>query len=192
MSFFDDIYGKLAYGSTAQGSTTVYDQLKSAGLSPEQKPSLDTLKAVRDILVKIVSPDDACLLLAWLGGAHDRADPNFLFVDIGLSAQSACGVAQWKQALGSFAYRSVDEALGDMTARGADLAKCAALIRGAGKAKAKASAKKQASEANADALQLAKDALAAVTPEGLGSSVSVGVGVAVAVVALVIAYKVLK
>lgn len=209
------------------GSSPIYDQLKDTGLSASSKPSASTLDKVRGVLVKVVSPEDACLLLAWLGGAHDAADAAFASTSVALSAQAACGqdlssVDQAKKAAaaagaaqgsilgptgiaagaalgwlgatlaGQKAYRGINTVLDDMAARGSDLAKCAELLRGAGKGVAKASAKKQNKEADADALKLAKDALGAVTPDGLGQPIGIGLGVAAAAVAVVVAYKILK
>ncbi len=213
--------------TTPQKATSYYyDLLKKAGLS-SSKPSQATLQKVQAVLVKVVSPADACLLLAWLGGAHDAADPQFASTSSALSAQAACGqeptgvdaakkaaagvgaaqgsvfgpagalvgaAAGWLGATfaGKATYRSVGSVLADMATRNSDLQKCAELIKAAGTATAKESAKKANKEANADALKLAKDSLAAVTPEGLGSGVKVGVAVAAGVAVLVIAYKVLK
>lgn len=175
----------------AKGGSSWAAKLSSAGLGA-YKPSLQTLQKVQPILAAMMPAEDACLVQAWLGGAHDRADLSFLFTDIGLTAQSACGVSAWSQALGDFAYRSVAEALDDLASQSADKAAAAELIRKAGKATAKQSAKKQDEEAQKDAKEMAKGALDALTPQGFGGAVSLGAGVAVAVVIAVVAWKVLK
>ena len=216
-------------GATSPKSAGSYfvDELKKAGLKAGVKPVLSTLEKVKSVLAKIAAPDDACLILAWLGGAHDASDVAFASTSSGLSAQAACGqslqgVDAAKKAAaaagaaqgsifgptgalvgaavgwfgttvaGQKTYRSVGAALDSMAAVGPDLKKCSELIRSAGNAVAKESAKKQNKEANADALKLAKDALGAVTPQGLGPSLGVGLGVVAAVAVAVIVYRVLK
>lgn len=173
----------------APAKSGLADKLSKAGLG-DHKPSLQTLQAVQPLLAAVMPADDACLVGAWLGGAHDRADSDFLFVDTGLTAQTACGVSQAAQAAGGWFYRSVDEALDDLAAAGNSDA--ADLIRKAGKATAKKSAKKQTQEAQDDAKKLAKKALDYATPDGFGSAISLGAGVAAAVVVAVVAWKILK
>lgn len=201
MDIWNQLYGEVMTKTTTGKAPTskgweaapakfdLADKLSKAGLAAH-KPSLATLQKVQPILVAAMPAEDACLLGAWLGGAHDRADGDFLFVDTGLTAQTACGISQWAQAAGGWAYRSVDEVLADLAAAGHKDA--ADLIKTAGKSTAKQSAKKQTEEANKDAKKLAKDALGAVTPDGFGSSISLGAGVAVAAVVVVVAWKLLR
>lgn len=194
---YNDVVAGLTTGQAPAGNgwtaapanSGLADKLSKAGLAAH-KPSLAVLQKVQPILAAAMPAEDACLVGAWLGGAHDRADSDFLFVDTGLTAQTACGISQWAQAAGGWAYRSVGEALDDLAAAGHEEA--AKLIRLAGKSTAKQSAKKQTEEANKDAKKLAKDALGAVTPEGFGTSISLGAGVAVAVVVAVVAWKLLR
>lgn len=155
---------------------SIYNQLKKAGLVAGLKPDGKTALAVAPVLNSSgLSSDDACLLQAWLGGAHEQDDPQFSFVSWDLSAQAACGMSKpWF----GFTGHSVYDALKQLEKIDAKAAK---LVKSCGEAKAKASAKKQTSEAEDDAKKLANEALAVVTT----GAISVGTIAAVAVVAYI-------
>lgn len=194
---YNDVVASLTTGQAPAGNgwtaapakSGLADKLSKAGLSAH-KPSLAVLQKVQPILAAALPAEDACLVGAWLGGAHDWNDPDFFSTSPSLGAQAACGVSVFNEFLGPFAYRTIDDVLDDLAAAGHEEA--AKLIRLAGKSTAKQSAKKQTEEANKDAKKLAENALGAVTPEGFGTSISLGAGVAVAVVVAVVAWKLLR
>lgn len=166
--------GNVPAGGSAPVS--VYDQLKKAGLAAGLKPDGKTALAVAPILnASGISAEDACLLQAWLGGAHEQDDPQFSFVSWDLSAQAACGLS--KPWFGFFGH-SVYDALASLAKFDA---KAAELVKSCGEAKAKASAKKQTAEAEADAKKIGEQALSVVTTSAIG----VGTIAAVALVAYV-------
>lgn len=168
-----------------------YDKLKATGMGYGLKPSRDERIAAGPILASSgLSAQSACLLQAWLGGAHDAhqqgiswqiggatiGQPGFSFVAYELSAQAACGIPDswWIWSL-----PSIDGALSELRAIDG---KAAELVESAGRATAAASAKKQMSEAEADAAKLRNQALSAVSVGAIG----IGTVVAVAAVAYLV------
>jgi hypothetical protein len=152
-----------------------YDKLKAAGLSYELKPNRDEAIASAQILADSgISELSACILQAWLGGAHDEKDPAFYATSQKLSAQWYCGdkVGFTDIVLGR---DNVYYCLGELAKIDS---KAAELVESAAKAKAKASAKKQDAEAQADAQKIYNEALSAV---GVGA---IGLGTVVTVVAV--------
>ena len=172
---------------------SIYNQLKKAGLAAGLKPSkdADALK-VRQILDKSgLELRDACLLQAWMFGAHDKYNQGvsveafgttwggagFTATSGALSAQSACAeyITFGDQLLLNDSIssalsnlKSIDKAAGE-------------LVESVGNAKAKASAKKQDVEAEKDAEKIREKALAVVST----GAISVGAIAAVAVVAYI-------
>lgn len=141
-----------------------YDKLRAAGISYGLKPLGEEALAAGPILAESgLTQRSACLLQAWLGGAHDARDQQFAFTAYGLSAQAACGIENpWFE----WSLPSVSDALNEL--RDLDN-KAADLVESAGKAKAKASAKKQTAEAEADAEKLRQQALSAVSVGAIGT-----------------------
>lgn len=165
-----------------------YDKLREAGISYGLKPSGPEALAAGPILAQSgLSSQSACLLQAWLGGAHDATDEGVSyqlfgatigwegssFIAYELSAQYACGISD---TLFGWSLPKMSTAVDEL--RKID-AKAADLVDSAGKAKAKASYKRQTTEAQADAEKLGKQALSAVSVGAIG----VGTVVAVAAVA---------
>lgn len=155
-----------------------YDKLKAAGIAYGLKPDGAAAIAAGQILADSgISELSACVLQAWLGGAHDEEDTDFLATSSKLSAQYYCDEK----------ISFTDNLLGRDNASYclAELAKiddkAAKLVESAAKAKAKASAKKQNVEAQADAEKLYDQALSAVSV----GAISVGTIAAVAVIAYV-------
>ena len=184
--------GKVPAAGDSQ-KVSIYNQLKKAGLAAGLKPSndADALK-VRQILDNSgLELRDACLLQAWMFGAHDKYDTSVGFELLGvtwgeagfgatspkLSAQYACEeyITFGDKFAGS---DSIDSALSNL--RKID-SKAAELVESVGNAKAKASAKKQDVEAEKDAEKIREKALAVVTT----GAISVGTIAAVAVVAYI-------
>ena len=152
-----------------------YDKLKAAGIAYGLKPDGAAAIASGQILADSgISELSACILQAWLGGAHDESDPAFYATAKQLSAQWYCGdkVGVLDMVLGR---DSVWYCLGELAKIDS---KAAELVESAAKAKAKASAKKQNAEAQADAQKIYNEALSAV---GVGA---IGLGTVVAVAAV--------
>ncbi len=153
-----------------------YDKLKAAGISYGLKPSGSEAIASAQILADSgISELSACILQAWLGGAHDEKDPAFYATSQKLSAQWYCGDKIGFTDL-LFGRDNVYYCLGELSKIDS---KAAELVESAAKAKAKASARKQDAEAEADAKRLRDAALSAVSVGAIG----VGTVVAVAAVA---------
>lgn len=154
-----------------------FDKLREAGISYGLKPlGAEALAAGPILAASGLTARSACLLQAWLGGAHDAHDTQFAFTAYGLSAQAACGIDNpWFV----WSLPSIADALNEL--RDLDN-KAADLVESAGKAKAKASAKKQNTEAEADAEKLRQQALSAVSVGAIG----IGTVVAVAAVAYLV------
>ena len=155
-----------------------YDKLKAAGIAYGLKPDGQAAIASAQILADSgISELSACILQAWLGGAHDESDPAFAATSSKLSAQWYCGdkVGILDTILGrDNVYYCLDELVKIDS-------KAAELVESAAKAKAKASAKKQNVEAQADADKLYNQALSAVSV----GAISVGTIAVVAAVAYV-------
>ena len=168
-----------------------YDKLRDAGLAYGLKPSGPEALAAGPILASSgLSARNACLLQAWLGGAHDARQggvnwqvggatigvEGFGFTAYELSAQAACGIPDpWFE----WSLPSIADALDELRAIDG---KAAELVESAGKAKAKASSKKQSQEAEADAEAIRQRALSAVSVGAIG----VGSVVALAAVAYLV------
>jgi hypothetical protein len=168
-----------------------YDKLRAAGIDYGLKPANAT-GALQPLLDSGISELSACILQAWLGGAHDGYDTGVSFQAFGefwgdegfgatsskLSAQYYCKDKDtfFAKLLG---HDSVSYCLDEL--RQID-DKAAELVESAGNAKAKASAEKQDVEAEADAEKLRNQALSAVSVGAIG----IGTVVAVAVVAYLV------
>ena len=75
---------------------TLYQQLRAAGLDAGLRPSWETIQAIAPIIAASgLSQTDACLIQAWLGGAHDRADPAACYK----RSRSGCELSQQHSAL---------------------------------------------------------------------------------------------
>lgn len=157
---------------------------KDAGLSGAAKPNIATLQKVSDILTKLLPSTDSCILLAWLGGAHDQTDWQFWATTKKLSAQHYCGQ---DTAISWAGPRTVSAILNEMADVSDDYANLAALIAKSGNATAKQSAKVQNENADDDAIALAKDAL-----DVLGTGAGIGIGAVVVLVVVIAAIKLLK
>lgn len=151
-----------------------YDKLRAAGIDYGLKP-VDASGALQPLLDSGISELSACILQAWLGGAHYIGDLDFLATSDKLSSQYYCRdkAGTWDKLMG---YDTVSYSLNELSKVDA---KAAELVESAGKAKAKASAEKQNAEAEADAEKLRQKALSAVSVGAIG----VGTVVAVAAVA---------
>lgn len=155
-----------------------YDKLKAAGIAYGLKPDGPAAIASGQILADSgISELSACMLQAWLGGAHDYTDPAFAATAKQLSAQWYCSdkTGFLAELLGK---NSISYSLGEL--REID-DKAAELVESAGNAKAKASSKKQDVEAQADADKLYNQALSAVSV----GAISVGTIAVVAVIGYV-------
>jgi hypothetical protein len=112
-----------------------YDKLKAAGVAYGLKPDGAAALAAGPILADSgISELSACILQAWLGGAHDESDPAFYATARELSAQWYCGdkVGVLDMVLGR---DSVWHCLGELSKIDSQAAE---LIESAAKAKAKA------------------------------------------------------
>lgn len=160
---------------------TLYSKLRAAGLEAGLRPSWETLQAVAPILASSgLSQTDACLIQAWLGGAHDLFDGQFRYTSANLSAQQFCGLIDSNKPSSIEAEVLSPFVRGVYSCRFSECAtdalakidaKAAELVLSAGKAKAKASAKRQDAEAEADAAKLRQEAFSAV---GWGAGITVG------------------
>lgn len=155
-----------------------YDRLKAAGIDWGLKPA-NAAPALQPLLDSGISELSACILQAWLGGAHDERDiGQFGATSVELSAQYYCKdkASWWDRIAGN---DNVYTCLNEL--RKVD-PKAAELVQSAAEAKAKASAKKQDVEAEADAAKLREKALSAVSVGAIG----IGTVVAVAAVAYLV------
>ena len=155
-----------------------YDKLRAVGISEGLRPvGQEAIDAAPILYASGIPAKSACLLQAWLGGAHDATDFGFsegsTFIAYELSAQYACGVPS---AWFSWSLPSISGALADL--RKVD-ERAAELVESAGNAKAKANYKQQTQAAQEDAERLRDRALSAVSVGAIG----VGTVVAVAAVA---------
>lgn len=180
------------YGTQPALAGALHDKLLAAGLADGVKPSFETIQAIMPILANSgLDKTDACLLQAWLGGAHDLFDDDFGATSAALSAQQFCKL------IDSNKPSSIEQAFSPLVrgVYGCTLRECAidalekidakaaALVLSAGKAKAKASAKKQDEEAEADAEKLR---------EKVALPLKVGVGTVLLVAGIVLALKLSK
>lgn len=175
------------YGTPLGGtlSGALHDKLRDAGLAAGVKPSWESLQAIAPILASSgLSQTDACLLQAWLGGAHDLFDDDFGATSAALSAQQFCKLIDSnKPSAVEQAFSPLVRGVYGCTFRECAIdalakidPKAAELVESAGKAKAVASAKKQDEEAEADAKKARDKAL---------SNIKLGTGAAVGIVLLV-------
>lgn len=164
-----------------------YDKLRAVGISDGLKPvGQEAIDAGPILYASGIPAKSACLLQAWLGGAHDATDEGISYQLFGatigvegssfmayeLSAQYACGVPDtWF----SWSLPKISDALADL--RKVD-ERAAELVESAGKAKAKANYKQQTQAAQEDSERLRERALSAV------SVGAIGVGTVAAVVAV--------